>query len=60
MKKLLLIIAIFTLIFGSDGKETQAQIINGAYQRQDIFQRKPLELPTVREADVFWSKKSGE
>jgi len=33
-----------------------AQIVNGAYKRQDVYQRKPMKLPVVREADVFWSK----
>lgn len=31
--------------------------MNGAYKRNDILQKKPMPLPTVREADVFWSKK---
>ena len=57
MKNLLVIIGVIALVAGSAGKSLQAQIINGAYQRQDIFQRKPLALPSVREADVFWSKK---
>ncbi|VAW21669.1 hypothetical protein MNBD_BACTEROID01-2603 [hydrothermal vent metagenome] len=57
MKNLLVIIGVIALVAGSAGKSLQAQIINGAYQRQDIFQRKPLALPNVREADVFWSKK---
>ncbi len=39
------------------GKQTNAQIVNGAFQRTDIYQKKPMPLPTVREADVFWSKK---
>lgn len=38
-------------------KPTNAQIINGAYKRTDIVQKKPMPLPSVREADVFWSRK---
>jgi len=34
----------------------KSQIINGAYKRTDTFQKKPMPLPSVREADVFWSK----
>lgn len=44
-----------TLIF--TGKNTNAQIENSAFKRTDIYQKKPMPLPTVREADVFWSKK---
>lgn len=39
------------------GKHTEAQIVNGAYKRSDIFQKKPMPLPSVREADIFWSQK---
>lgn len=39
------------------GYEVNAQLINGAYQSTDVSQKKPMPLPTVREADVFWSKK---
>jgi gliding motility associated protien GldN len=35
----------------------QAQIIDGAYKREDLSKRKPVALPYVREADVVWSKK---
>lgn len=38
-------------------EKTEAQIINGAFQSTDISQKRPMPLPTVREADVFWSKK---
>lgn len=33
-----------------------AQIINGAFKRQDVYQKKPMPIPMVREADVFWSQ----
>ncbi len=34
----------------------KAQIINGAYKRQDVLQKRPMVIPMVREADVFWSQ----
>ncbi|HSM47346.1 MAG TPA: gliding motility protein GldN [Draconibacterium sp.] len=57
MKKLVayLGVAVFLLILS--GKHTEAQIVNGAYKRTDIIQKKPMPLPSVREADIFWSKK---
>ncbi len=33
-----------------------AQIINGAFKRQDVYQKKPMPIPWVREADVLWSQ----
>lgn len=45
---------IFTLVFA--GNSINAQIINGAYSTNDISEKRPMPLPTVREADVFWSK----
>jgi gliding motility associated protien GldN len=33
-----------------------AQIINGAFKRQDVYQKKPMPIPMVREADVLWSQ----
>ena len=57
MKKLVIFIGIFALVMGLTNKNAYSQIINGAYQRRDVFQRKPLSLPSVREADVLWSKK---
>ena len=48
---------IITLFFTLSGKQIDAQILNGAYARNDIVQKKPMALPSVREADVFWSKK---
>lgn len=34
----------------------EAQIINGAFKRQDFEQKKPMPIPIVREADVLWSQ----
>lgn len=57
MKKTILISGIVFLLVSTIGLETaQSQIINGAYRRSDTFQKKPMPLPSVREADVFWSK----
>jgi gliding motility associated protien GldN len=39
------------------GNHSNAQIVNGAFKRTDIIQKKPMPLPSVREADVFWSRK---
>jgi len=57
MKKIVLILGVFVLVFGVASQETKAQIIDGAYQRNDIYKRKPTPLPYVREADVMWRKK---
>ena len=57
MKKIFFFLGVFglsVLFFGT--KTADSQIINGAYKRSDTFQKKPMPLPTVREADVFWSK----
>ncbi len=57
MKKLVVYIGVFVFLFIGSGLQTNAQIINGAYKRTDIMQKKPMPLPSVREADVFWSQK---
>jgi len=57
MKKIFFFLGVFgisVLFFGT--KPANSQIINGAYKRSDTFQKKPMPLPMVREADVFWSK----
>src|SRR5690554_7156816 len=56
MKKIIIYIGI-ALLLGTLTNETKAQIVNSAYQSTDISQKKPMPLPSVREADVFWSKK---
>ena len=45
-------LAFFAFINGT----ADAQIINGAFKRQDYVQKKPMPIPMVREADVFWSQ----
>lgn len=56
MKRLTVKIGILVFVLSFIGKPTDAQIINGAYQKTDMSQKRPMPLPTVREADVFWSK----
>jgi gliding motility associated protien GldN len=41
---------------GALATPTRAQIINGAFKRTDPSQKKPMAIPIVREADVFWSQ----
>jgi len=57
MKKLLLLIGISALVLVASQLETTAQIIDGAYKKEDIRSRKPTPLPYPREADVMWSKR---
>jgi gliding motility associated protien GldN len=57
MKKLVAYLGIFVFLLILAGKHSDAQIVNGAYKRTDIIQKKPMPLPSVRESDVFWSKK---
>jgi len=57
MKRLFVCFATFALVLGMFSAQTaEAQIINGAFKRQDVFQKKPMPIPMVREADVLWSK----
>ena len=57
MKKVLIFIGFLICAFGAPQFEAQAQIIDGAFKRADITNRKPMPLPHVREADVMWSRK---
>lgn len=57
MKKIILFSSIALLFISAICvQNADAQIINGAYKRQDTYQKKPMPIPMVREADVFWSK----
>jgi len=56
MKKLVVYLGVVVFMLSLAGNKSNAQIINGAYKQNDILQKKPMPLPTVREADVFWSK----
>jgi len=57
MRKLVVYVGVIVFVLTLVGKQTNAQIVNGAYKHNDIIQKKPMPLPSVREADVFWSKK---
>lgn len=57
MKKLVVSFGVLMLMLTSVAKHTNAQIVNGAYKRTDLYQKKTMPLPGVRESDVFWSKK---
>lgn len=57
MKKILAYFGLLVFITGATSLETKAQIIDGAFQRTDLYNRKPTALPSPREADVMWSKK---
>lgn len=57
MKRIILFSGIVLLFISAICiRDAEAQIINGAYKRQDTYQKKPMPIPMVREADVFWSK----
>ncbi len=57
MKRLFAFLGVMVFILTWAGNQTSAQIVNGAYKRTDIIQKKPMPLPSVREADIFWSQK---
>ncbi len=57
MKKILVFFGVLALLFGATKQEAKAQIIDGAYKRTDLYNRKPTSLPYIREADVLWRKK---
>ncbi len=57
MKNILVYIGIALFFVAGNNRNANAQIIDGAYKRTNIHQKKPMPLPVVREADVFWSKK---
>ncbi len=57
MRKLIVYLGIVLFIISIGHKQSDAQIINGAYKTNDIIEKKPMPLVSVREADVFWSKK---
>ncbi|WP_299578346.1 gliding motility protein GldN [uncultured Sunxiuqinia sp.] len=57
MKKFFIAIGIACCAVGFSTQDTQAQIIDGAFKRTNIENRKPMALAPIREADVMWSKK---
>ncbi|MFV0291087.1 MAG: gliding motility protein GldN [Mangrovibacterium sp.] len=57
MKNIFLGGVLFISIVLLNDSSANAQIVDGAFQRTDMIERKPMELPYVREADVMWSKR---
>ncbi len=57
MKKIIICAGVVLSMLTWSADKADAQIVNGAFQSTDISQKRPMPLPTVREADVFWSKK---
>lgn len=57
MKKIVVFIGIIALLVVAIKQEAKAQIIDGAYKRSDLKDRKPTSLPSIREADAMWRKK---
>jgi gliding motility associated protien GldN len=57
MRKVFVFFGIMIFMLTAFQHETKAQIMDGAYKREDLTKRKPMPLASVREADVMWSKK---
>ena len=57
MKKVFIFIGVLALLVVATRHEAKAQIVDGAYKRTDLTNRKPTTLPYLREADVMWKKK---
>jgi len=57
MKKIFVFLGIMIFVLTAFQYEVKAQIMDGAYKRENLSKRKPVPLPYVREADVMWSKK---
>lgn len=57
MKKILIFFGMLAMLAITGRQEAKAQIIDGAYVREDTHNRKPTPLPYIREADVMWHKR---
>ncbi len=57
MKKAFVLFGIVMFVVVGLQLSSNAQIVDGAYKREDMSKRKPVPLPYTREADVMWSKK---
>ncbi|MDD4425808.1 MAG: gliding motility protein GldN [Mariniphaga sp.] len=57
MRKIVFYLGIMIAFLILTWQKAESQIINGAFPTTDMSQKKPMPLPTVRESDVFWSKK---
>ncbi|MCL3780139.1 gliding motility protein GldN [Prolixibacteraceae bacterium JC049] len=51
-----LVISVVALMMTGIFSAADAQMFNPVIKRDDIYNRKPIPLPKVREADVFWMK----
>jgi gliding motility associated protien GldN len=57
MKKLLLLFFAALMICCLNSRDTLAQFVNnGIYEKENIPGKKPVPYPSLREADVLWSK----
>jgi len=54
MKKLVVYLGVVVFLLIATEKQLEAQIVDGAFKRNDIIEKKPMPLPSVREADVFF------
>ncbi|TKG93398.1 gliding motility protein GldN [Puteibacter caeruleilacunae] len=55
MKKLVAIsLLLVSVLLGSE--TVKAQAFNDFFKKKDVLNRKPIELPAVREADIIWAK----
>ncbi len=60
MAKYLVILAAIGLLFSLPGNAQEAERerpMDGVFERRAVEERKPVDLPYVREADVLWSKR---
>jgi gliding motility associated protien GldN len=57
MRSLIAYIGVIVFLSAFAVNHSNAQIVNGAFKRTDIIQKKPMPLTSVREADVYWSQK---
>jgi gliding motility associated protien GldN len=56
MKKIVFSFLIASVFISILSVQSDAQIINGAFKRTDPYEKRPMVIPMVREADVFWSQ----
>ncbi len=58
MRKQLLIFGLLIVFgFGSFSVNAQEEVIDGLFEKQHVSNRQPVPYPSIREADVLWSKK---
>ncbi|NOZ46798.1 MAG: gliding motility protein GldN [Chlorobi bacterium] len=57
MKKFVIFILISSLFIVVKTKSTNAQVLDGVYDKEHIPSRKPVKYYNLREADVMWKKR---